>query len=323
MIPLAAFPVVRTNDPDEVYASIKGRNPGVRTILFGGRRGRAFLTANHVRLGATALVAGRSSPYRMELEPDDAIRVQIPSTGRMSIEFGSCEREIAPGRASVLPPGPAMVSVLTAYASTVVIVSRPRVQELMRAIGSDVPAGDILARHFGQAGMPGMDAVTNQVRLACRRLDDEPSRILALAPFRAALDDMIAISVADALAQASGLEPEHGAIRPRVLERCLDYIHSNYAEAVSLTGLQRHAGVSLRTVQELFRRHLDCSITTYIRRVRLEAARARLLLGRAEDTVTSVALDCGFNHMGEFASAYRRAFGERPSDTLRHARPWS
>jgi hypothetical protein len=27
MIPLAAFPAIKTDDPDEVYASIKGRNP--------------------------------------------------------------------------------------------------------------------------------------------------------------------------------------------------------------------------------------------------------------------------------------------------------
>ncbi len=321
MIPLAAFPAIKTDDPDEVFASIKGRNPGMKAILFGGRRNRAHLTANHVSLGATALVAGRSSPYRMELEPDDAIRVQIPSRGRMSIAYGSCERETTSGRASLLPPGPATVSVLTGFASTVVILSRPRVEELMRAIGSHVPATDILARHFADADTPGMDTVASQVMLACRRLDDEPSRILALQPFRTALDDLIAISVADALARAGGLAAEEGPLRPRVLQRCLDYVHAHFTGPVSMTALQQHAGVSLRTVQDLFRRHLDCSITAYVRRVRLDAARARLVLGRAGDTVTAVALDCGFNHMGEFSAAYVRAFGERPSETLRGGRP--
>lgn len=322
MIPLAAFPAIKTDDPDEVYASIKGRNPGMRTMLFGPRRDRAHLTANHVSLGTTALVAGRSSPYRMELEPDDAIRVQIPSRGLMSIGVGSDERQAELGRASLLPPGPATVSVLTDFASVVVILSRPRVQELMRAIGSKASAGDVLARHFGQPAMPGLDTMANQVRVACRRLDEEPSRILALEPFRAALDDLIAISLADALAQAGGLGRETGAVRPRTLERCLDYLHSHYAGTVSMTDLQQHAGVSLRTIQDLFRRHLDCSITSYLRRIRLDAARARLLLGRADDTVTAAAFASGFNHMGEFAAAYRRTFGEHPSDTLRHARPW-
>lgn len=322
MIPLAAFPAVRTDDPDEVYASIKGRNPGMRTILFGGRRERAHLTANHVSLGATALVAGRSSAYRMELEPDNSIRVQIPSRGRMSIGVGSREREAVPGRASVLPADPATVSVHTDFASTVLIVSRSRVEELMLAIGSDVPASDVLARHFGEPDLPGMDAVANQVFLACRRLDDEPARILALEPFRAALDDLIAISVADALAQAAGLGPQEGSSTPRVLQRCLDYIHAHHAGTVSMMDLQHHAGVSLRTVQDLFRRHLDCTITAYIRQIRLEAARRRLLLGLPRDTVTAAALASGFNHMGEFAAAYRNAFGERPSQTLRQARPW-
>ena len=55
----------------------------------------------------------------------------------MSIGFGSNEREAVAGRSSVLPPGPATVSVLTNFASTVVILSRPRIEELMRAFWAE------------------------------------------------------------------------------------------------------------------------------------------------------------------------------------------
>jgi AraC-like DNA-binding protein len=36
-------------------------------------------------------------------------------------------------------------------------------------------------------------------------------------------------------------------------------------------------------------------------------------------TVTSVALDSGFAHLGRFAAAYRHHYGESPSETLRLA----
>jgi transcriptional regulator GlxA family with amidase domain len=51
-------------------------------------------------------------------------------------------------------------------------------------------------------------------------------------------------------------------------------------------------------------------------RLRLQAARARLLAATEADSVTAIALDCGFAHLGRFAVAYRRAYGERPSETL-------
>jgi hypothetical protein len=35
--------------------------------------------------------------------------------------------------------------------------------------------------------------------------------------------------------------------------------------------------------------------------------------------ISDVALCCGFSHLGRFATDYRKAFGELPSDTLRHA----
>jgi AraC-like DNA-binding protein len=34
-------------------------------------------------------------------------------------------------------------------------------------------------------------------------------------------------------------------------------------------------------------------------------------------SVTDTALACGFEHFGRFSEAYRKLFGERPSQTLR------
>ena len=53
----------------------------------------------------------------------------------------------------------------------------------------------------------------------------------------------------------------------------------------------------------------------------LEAARRELMSAeRDQTTVTVVALQYGFYHLGRFAGTYRETFGELPSETLKHPR---
>jgi len=52
--------------------------------------------------------------------------------------------------------------------------------------------------------------------------------------------------------------------------------------------------------------------------------RQALLHADSEASVTSIASDAGFTHLGRFAILYRSRFGESPSETLksrRRARP--
>lgn len=57
-----------------------------------------------------------------------------------------------------------------------------------------------------------------------------------------------------------------------------------------------------------------------LRRVRLAQARADLEAPGHNTSVTTVAYDCGFSHLGRFAREYARRYGESPSETLRRAR---
>jgi transcriptional regulator GlxA family with amidase domain len=75
-------------------------------------------------------------------------------------------------------------------------------------------------------------------------------------------------------------------------------------------------GVGLRSLQLAFRAVRGEEPRATLARFRLEAARARLQSAHEGDSVTAIAHDCGFAHLGRFAVAYRRAYGERPSETL-------
>jgi AraC-like DNA-binding protein len=85
-----------------------------------------------------------------------------------------------------------------------------------------------------------------------------------------------------------------------------------------LTDLARQTGSSPRTLYRRFQTSHGLSPRAWQRRDRLERARSALEAASAQETsVTAIALEHGFSHLGRFARAYRDAFGESPSATLR------
>ncbi len=103
----------------------------------------------------------------------------------------------------------------------------------------------------------------------------------------------------------------------RLVRRACALMRDHHDERLTVGDVAEALGVSIRTLQECFRRELDTTITTYLRSCRLDAVHAALAAGGAETSVTAVALEHGFAHMGRFAGEYRARFGESPSATLR------
>ena len=105
-----------------------------------------------------------------------------------------------------------------------------------------------------------------------------------------------------------------------VVRRARDYIHAHADEPIELARLAADLGVSMRALQENFKRRYGCSPRNYIQERRLDEARRRLTAPSPAASVTEIALDCGFGDLSQFSARYRETFGERPSDTLRAAR---
>jgi transcriptional regulator GlxA family with amidase domain len=104
----------------------------------------------------------------------------------------------------------------------------------------------------------------------------------------------------------------------RIVTRAEDYVLSRVGQRVHVSDLCRAAGVSERTLESAFKAVVGLSPVAYLTRLRLHRVRASLLAAAPGSTrVSTVALEWGFSHFGEFARAYKACFGERPSDTLR------
>jgi AraC-like DNA-binding protein len=113
---------------------------------------------------------------------------------------------------------------------------------------------------------------------------------------------------------SDALRDGHAPLRPRTLRRAQEHVHAHFAAPLGVTDIALAAGSSVRRIQETFAEHLDMSPMTYLRNVRLDHVHRLLVEGRG--TVTDVAQECGFSHLGRFSAAYRERFGELPSQTL-------
>lgn len=85
---------------------------------------------------------------------------------------------------------------------------------------------------------------------------------------------------------------------------------------LSVLELAQRLGVSTTTLEAGFREQFGETPLTYLRRLRLRGVHRALRGGPTRTSVTATALRFGFEHLGRFAAAYRRMYGESPSRTL-------
>lgn len=101
------------------------------------------------------------------------------------------------------------------------------------------------------------------------------------------------------------------------------YIEERFRESVSVEDLCRATGKQARTLQRCFTQYFDCTITDYLRMVRLSAVQRALSSAQPDEaTVSSIALQSGFTHLGRFSVEYRQHFGESARETLLRCKRW-
>jgi AraC family transcriptional regulator len=109
----------------------------------------------------------------------------------------------------------------------------------------------------------------------------------------------------------SSREISRGGLAVANLRRVQDYIHSNLAATITLVELSRVARLSRRHFLRAFRESTGDTPLGYVRALRIEEAKRRLSQG--SQSITEVALDCGFSHAQHFATTFRTATGLAPS----------
>lgn len=121
------------------------------------------------------------------------------------------------------------------------------------------------------------------------------------------------------------LKADHDAQAPlgskaRILEDLVAWIQAHLHRPIQLQDLVAQSGYSQRSLRNAFHERFGCGPVQWIRGQRLQAARARLLDPRPDDTVSQVAAGCGYQHLSQFSRDFQLAYGLRPSELLREGR---
>ncbi|MBL3827146.1 MULTISPECIES: AraC family transcriptional regulator [unclassified Marinobacter] len=104
-----------------------------------------------------------------------------------------------------------------------------------------------------------------------------------------------------------------------VAKRAERYMRERTEEPLSIDVLCVAMNVSRRYLEYAFADAFGTSPSRYLRLMRLHQVRSRLKASRGQTTVTNEALRLGFSHLSLFATQYKNAFGECPSQTLARA----
>jgi AraC-like DNA-binding protein len=313
----------RSDDPDEIrdaVASVFCRHEmRTRAAEPDGRRPTTTLTAfRSDGFGLVELDYGTGVVVRPDLLGEFYL-VQVPRSGRTRVRHGREEVVATEQQAFVLGPDrPTIMERSTRNPQLIVYVHRDTVQRTVGdLLGRDVaaPVRFALGMRFGT---PALDAWRRGVMHLAGELDAR-SPVLSDGRWvrrarQGVVEQLLVSQQHDHLAEIVDGRPGTS----RAVARCRRLVEDRGAADLTVADLARHAGVSLRTLQDGFRSQLGLSPSQFLRAHRLDAAREALRAGDpATTSVTEVALDHGFGHFGRFSADYRARHGELPSQTLR------
>ncbi|CAL94553.1 AraC family transcriptional regulator [Azoarcus olearius] len=323
--PLAAYPFFRSSDAEESRQHVARVFCPHELRQVTGRRPFAS-RHNMLRLHETALnyltygtdvdiLPGRLESFYL---------VQMPLAGGADIRCGEQAVLSSPRLATILSPDDE---------------TRMRWQHDARQLLLWIPREALerrLEEHLGERpdrplsfhlGLPQDEGLT---RSWCRMLADLAANIdqcgadwLRFRPTVAALEDCLLRGLLQLHQHnySDCLNAPRDTGKPRHVQRAMDYVQAHIEEGISVGDIARAACVSVRALEEGFRKYCDTTPLAYLRELRLERARKALLAlpGRSE-SVTDVAHRYGFVHLGRFSAYYKARFGETPSQTVGRAR---
>jgi AraC-like DNA-binding protein len=231
---------------------------------------------------------------------------------------GQTEVRFVPGDGFMPPPDRPHRADLRQNMLTLLRVPRTLTGELAEQ-HSGLPAADLRFESMAPVSPSALGLWTQTMTLICRELIG--SGATTLSPLIA--QELTRLGAAALLETFPNTAMTHdprgpGRVPPSAARRAAEFIDSSADQPITAADIAAQAGVTLRALQYAFRRHYGITPTGYLRRVRLERARAELReAGPASGlTVARVARNWGWLSASQFTALYRRQYGELPSHTL-------
>jgi AraC-like DNA-binding protein len=322
--------------PDTAVGSRRARDPGEATAIVSDiylpnrlvlPRGvsEVDMELRGYELGAVTVGRLEYGKNLLQVTGDcQNFHVTMPLHGRaLSTHGGGDVVPTIAGQCLIFSPGaPAELRWSFDCVQLCVMLSRHAVEhELERLLGTR--PNNMLRFDFGARARENLgQRWRTMLRLLIEEIE-HPTGIMASTPVGRHMEAMLI----DGLLLAHPHNHSDALLRPAApgasvtVRRAVDLMESQPGEAWSVVRLAGALNVSVRALQDGFRRDLGVPPMRYLKRARLN--RARSILRDAsphEVTVRAVGKQVGLLHPGRFAAEYRATFGEDPSATLRRGR---
>ncbi|MBR9651571.1 AraC family transcriptional regulator [Thalassovita aquimarina] len=319
-LPLAGHPLFSSDDLDEARDSVARVYCDHRLEVMGKHR----FMARHNRLSGSALSINVMTYNAKTLIAPGALErfylFQLPIRGHASISNGETRYEIGGGSSGVLNPDAETCMIWSEDCVQVMLqIEKRALMETARAeLG--LPSGAPL-RFSGSNDMRGAQGRSFLGLL--QYVMAEAARGGIVLGDGSLLGKQLERTLMAGLLQTQShglpIACEGRGPMTRTVRRAEGFMRENLRSPIMIEDIARAAGTSTRAVQTAFRDRYGRSPMAFLRDLRLERAWEELSNPSQQTSVTNVATDLGFFHLGRFAEQYRKKFGCTPVETLRAA----
>jgi len=184
----------------------------------------------------------------------------------------------------------------------------------------DLPALDklISKREMVICNPEIMQKLRNTLQTICSTVDNNPDLLKQNIDLQDIIKFEVPYLLAHALMTAEAQEIKTTTEkRNYALKTATDYIQATPHNKISLSAFCAENNINERTLQRAFLEHYGITAKSYAKAHRLNHVFKILSASDPNATrISDIASNHGFWHMGQFATDYRRHFGELPSETL-------
>ncbi len=243
--------------------------------------------------------------------------LQIPLAGSASVTCGNDTALASPGRiASLLSPTlPTRMRWSDGCDKLIVLIEREAMQRQCEQLAGRAVGKVEFATAVDTTGPAGR-LLLGQVRLMMEAVEADTG---TFGDYLARLGEGLASLLITSLAhsQRKAIDAPAPPEGSTVVGRAEAWLRANIDRSFAVADIAQAVGTSLRSLQEGVRRERGTTLSEMIETVRLERFRAALADPENGGSVTAAAYMAGIGHPGRAAAAYRRRYGETPSQTLR------
>lgn len=248
--------------------------------------------------------------------------ISVPLRGSSELVNKARSLECSPARSAVISSTDEYIMRSAAGSDRITLhITKAGVMMQLAALLGDQPERRLEFLPELDFGAAHGRSLCRQVRLAIADLDEAGPE--GVSPLMLNMYEQLIITglllnqASNYTAALNRLENKSG---PGDVKRAIDFMEAHLQLPITLTDIAKASGVPGRTLLEHFKDHRSVSPMRYLRSARLAKVREALVRPDCRASVTQVAMEWGFSHLGRFAIEYRNQFGESPSDTLTRSR---